>query len=47
MTAAWANALGHRICASLAITSFSRTACGARIQPTRRPGAKVLENVLT
>ena len=29
-----------------ACTSLSRTACGARTQPTRSPGAKVLENVL-
>ena len=29
---------------SLASTSFSRTACGATAQPTRKPGANVFEN---
>ena len=34
---------GHRMADSEARTSFSRTAWGATTQPTRKPGAKVLE----
>ena len=43
-TANWENTGGHRVADSWASTSFSRTACGASTQPTRKPGAKVLEN---
>ena len=40
----WLNIGGQSVADSLASTSFSRTACGASTQPTRRPGANVLEN---
>ena len=40
----WPIIVGERIADSLASTSFSRTACGARAQPTRYPGANVFEN---
>ena len=43
-TAIWENDGGHSVADSWASTSFSRTACGASAQPTRKPGAKVLEN---
>ena len=44
MTANWEKVGGHRVADSWASTSFSRTAYGASTQPTRKPGAKVLEN---
>ena len=37
------NELGDSTAASFASTSFSRMACGATAQPTRRPGASVFE----
>ena len=40
----WENTGGQRVADSWASISFSRTACGASTQPTRKPGAKVLEN---
>ena len=43
-TAIWENAGGQSVADSWASTSFSRTACGASTQPTRKPGANVLEN---
>ena len=43
-TAYWVSEGGQSTCASVASTSFSRTASGASTQPTRRPGENVLEN---
>ena len=43
-TAIWLNDGGQSVADSWASTSFSRTACGASAQPTRKPGEKVLEN---
>ena len=40
----WLKTGGQRVADSCAITSFSRTACGASTQPTRKPGANVFEN---
>jgi len=37
------NCGGQSVADSWASTSFSRTGCGASAQPTRKPGAKVLE----
>ena len=42
-TAYWEKVGGHSVADSWASTSFSRTACGASTQPTRKPGAKVFE----
>ncbi len=44
VTANWENVGGHRVADSWASTNFSRTAYGASTQPTRKPGANVLEN---
>ena len=41
----WLNELGLSTAASFARMSFSRMACGASAHPTRKPGARVLENV--
>ena len=43
-TAYWVSDGGQSTWASVASTSFSRTASGASTQPTRSPGEKVLEN---
>ena len=41
----WLKELGLSTAASLARMSFSRMACGASAQPTRKPGARVFEKV--
>ena len=40
----WEKTGGHKVADSCARTNLLRTKDGASIQPTRNPGAKVLEN---
>ena len=40
----WLKTGGESTAASWAMVRRSRTACGASTQPTRKPGANVLEN---